>query len=151
MQLLLKRSIAKLGRVGDVVNVKPGYARNYLLPLGLGVPVTKANLALIERDREVALVEEQSRLKDLKAYADKIKDSSITIEGRANAEGHLFGSVSAAQIAKAMTEKGFPMEESHVRLDQPLKQIGVYDVKVHLHAELETQIKVWVVEQKGGS
>lgn len=151
MQLLLKRSIDKLGRIGDVVNVKPGYARNYLLPNGLAVPVTKANLALIEVEREKALIEEQARLKDLKTLADRIKDSSVTIEGRANAEGHLFGSVTGAQIAKAMTEKGFPMEEKHIRLDQALKQIGVYEVKVHLHAELETQIKVWVVEQKGGS
>lgn len=151
MQLLLKRTINKLGRIGDVVNVKPGYARNFLLPNGLAVPVTKANLAMIESEREKALIEEQARVKDLKAVADRIKDSSITIEGRASAEGHLFGSVTAAQIAKAMTEKGFPIEEKHIRLEAPLKQIGVYDVKVHLHADLETQIKVWVVEQKGGS
>ena len=149
MQLLLKRSIEKVGIIGDVVNVKAGYARNYLLPLGLAVPVTAANLALIERERAKALAEEQARLKDLKVFADKLKDFAVTIEGRANQEGHLFGSVNAAQIAKAMTDKGFPIEEKHVRLDQPLKQIGVYTIKVHLHAELETQVKVWVVEAKG--
>ena len=151
MQLLLKRSIEKLGRIGDVVNVKAGYARNYLLPNGLAVPVTKANLSMIEREREKALLEEQARLKDLKTFADKIKEASVTIEGRANQEGHLFGSVNNAQIAKAMTEKGFPIEEKHVRLDQPLKQIGVYNVKIHLHTDLETQIKVWVVEAKSGA
>ena len=151
MQLLLKRSIDKLGLIGDVVNVKDGYARNYLLPHGLAVPVTKANLSMIEREREKALVEEQARLKDLKTFADKIKEASVTIEGRANTEGHLFGSVNAAQIAKAMTEKGYPIEEKHVRLDQPLKQIGVYNIKIHLHAELETQIKVWVVEAKSST
>jgi len=149
VQLLLKRSIEKVGIIGDVVNVKAGYARNYLLPLGLAVPVTAANLALIERERAKALAEEQARLKDLKVFADKLKDFAVTIEGRANQEGHLFGSVNAAQIAKAMTDKGFPIEEKHVRLDQPLKQIGVYTIKVHLHAELETQVKVWVVEAKG--
>ena len=110
MQLLLKRSIEKLGLIGDVVNVKAGYARNYLLPNGLAVPVTKANLSMIEREREKALLEEQARLKDLKTFADKIKEASVTIEGRANQEGHLFGSVNNAQIAKAMTEKGFPID-----------------------------------------
>src|SRR5262249_17761250 len=143
--------IEKVGMIGDVVNVKPGYARNYLLPLGLAVPVTQANLALIERERAKALEEEQARLKDLKVFADRLKDFAVTIEGRANQEGPLFGSVNAAKIAKAMTEKGFPIEEKHIRLEQPLKQIGVYTVKVHLHAELESQVKVWVVEAKGGT
>jgi large subunit ribosomal protein L9 len=150
MQLLLKRSVDKLGSVGDVVNVKAGFARNFLLPNGLGVPVTKANLAMIERERAKALVEEQARLKDLKGIADRIALSSITIEGRANTEGQLFGSVNAAQIAKALIEKGFPVEEKHIRLDAPFKQIGVFDVKVHLHQDLETTIKVWVVENKSG-
>ena len=151
MQLLLKRSVDKLGRVGDVVNVKAGFARNFLLPNGLGVPVTKANLAMIERERAKALIEEQARLKDLKGIADRIALSSITIEGRANAEGQLFGSVNAAQIAKALIEKGFPVEEKHIRLDAPFKQIGVFDVKVLLHQDLETTIKVWVVENKSSA
>ncbi len=148
MELLLKQRIDSLGRVGDVVDVKPGYARNYLMPLGLAVPVTKANLAQLDKARAEALVEEAQRLEQLKGQIKELGDTSITIEGRANDEGHLFGSVSKAQIVAALTEKGFPVEERHVRLEQPLREIGVFDVPVVLHSDLEATIKVWVVQAK---
>ena len=148
MELLLKQNVEQLGRIGDVVKVKSGYARNYLLPRGLAVMVTKSNLADIERARAQALVEEQQRLSGLKELATKLGEASVTIEGRANAEGHLFGSVTAMQIAGALRDKGVPVEEKHVRLEQPLKEIGVYDVPIQLHATVEATVKVWVVQQK---
>ncbi|MCB9886181.1 MAG: 50S ribosomal protein L9 [Planctomycetes bacterium] len=148
MELLLKQNVEYLGRTGDLVDVKSGYARNYLLPRGLAVAVTKSNVAEIERVRARALVEEQKRLADLKEIAGKLTDISVTIEGRANAEGHLFGSVGVTQIAAALREKGIPVEERQVRLEHPLKEIGVFDVVVHLHADVEPTIKVWVVQQK---
>jgi len=148
MELLLKQNIEHLGRVGDVVSVKPGYARNYLLPRGYAVPVTKANLAQIERARQQALAEEQSRVSGLKDLAVKLAETSVTVEGRANAEGHLFGSVNQSQIAAALREKGFAIEDRQVKLDQPLKEIGVFDVVLHLHATVEATVKVWVVQQK---
>ena len=109
MELLLKQNIEHLGRTGDVVEVKSGYARNYLLPRGLAVMVTKSNIAEIERHRALALIEEQNRVASLKELATKMAEASVTIEGRANAEGHLFGSVSTAQIAAALRSKGFSM------------------------------------------
>lgn len=148
MELLLKQNVEHLGRVGDVVTVKPGYARNFLLPRGYAVPVTKANLAQIERARQQALLEEQSRVSSLKELAAKLAETSVTIEGRANAEGHLFGSVNQAQIAAALREKGFAIEDRQVKLDQPLKEIGVFDVVLHLHATVDATVKVWVVQQK---
>jgi len=148
MELLLKKSIDNLGRIGDVVTVKPGYARNYLLPLGYAVPVTKANLEQIEKERIKALAEERQRVEGLKEFAQKLRGISITIEGRANEEGHLFGSVTAAQIADAVRDKGFPIEARAVRLEHPLKEIGVFDVPVHLHADVFTEVKVWVVQAK---
>lgn len=148
MELLLMKNVEHLGRVGDVVKVKPGYARNYLLPLRFAVPVTKANLADIERAKAVAHQEELARIESLKELSGKMTETSVTIEGRANEEGHLFGSVNAAQIAAALRSKGFPIEEKHVRLDQPLKEIGVFDVAVHLHQDVNVQVKVWVVQQK---
>jgi large subunit ribosomal protein L9 len=148
MELLLKHSIEHLGRVGDVVKVRDGYARNYLLPNGFAVPVTKANVADIERARARALQEEQVRIGSLKELAQKLVETSVTIEGRANEEGHLFGSVTATQIAQALREKGFPLEEKQVKLDNPLKEIGVVDVPVVLHLGVEATIKVWVVQQK---
>lgn len=148
MDLLLRQNIESLGRVGDVVKVKSGYARNYLLPRGLAIPVTKANLAEIEVARKKALAEEQARIGTLKELVGKLVETSVTIEGRANEEGHLFGSVNAAQIADALRAKGFAIDEKQVRLDHPLKEIGVFDVKLHLHQEVDATVKVWVVQQK---
>lgn len=148
MELLLKQNVDHLGRIGDVVKVKSGYARNYLLPRGLAVMVTKSNVAEIERARALALAEEQKRVAGMKELAGKLGEASVTIEGRANAEGHLFGSVTTAQIAAALRDKGIPVEDKQVRLENPLKEIGVYDVVVHLHATVEATVKVWVVQQK---
>jgi len=148
MELLLKQNIDSLGRIGDVVSVKPGYARNFLLPRGLGVPVTKANMAQIEKERATALAEEKLRVGGLKEVAARLLETSVTIEGRANEEGHLFGSVSAANIADALKEKGFPIDAKSVRLAAPLKEIGVFDVEIHLHADVNATTKVWVVQAK---
>lgn len=148
MELLLKSTLEHLGRVGDVVKVKPGYARNYLLPRGLAVPVTKGNLDEIAKARQAALAAEVQRVEQLKDSATKLSETSVTIEGRANEEGHLFGSVTAQQIADALATKDFPVEAKAVRLEHPLKEIGVFDVDVALHADAVATIKVWVVQQK---
>lgn len=148
MELLLKQNVDHLGRIGDVVKVKSGYARNYLLPRGFAVAVTKTNIAEIERARAAALAEEQKRVAGMKELAGKLGEVSVTIEGRANAEGHLFGSVTSAQIAASLREKGVAVDDKQVRLENPLKEIGVYDVVVHLHVGVEATIKVWVVQQK---
>ena len=148
MELLLKQNVEHLGRLGDVVKVKSGYARNHLLPRGLAVMVTKSNVAEIERARALAVIEEQNRIASLRELATKIGEASVTIEGRANAEGHLFGSVVGAQIAAALRQKGIPVDDKQVRLEQPLKEIGVFDVIVHLHAQVDATVKVWVVQQK---
>jgi large subunit ribosomal protein L9 len=150
MEILLKRTIETLGRIGDVVSVKPGYARNFLLPRGYAVPVTEANLAVIEKERAKALAQERLRVADLKEIAEKIAQTSVTIEGRANEEGHLFGSVNAAQIAAALRTKGFPIDDRHVRLPAALKEIGVFDVPLHLDQKVDCTVKVWVVQQKPG-
>ncbi len=148
MEILLKRSLDKVGNIGDVVNVRPGFARNYLLPRGFAVLVTKANLAHLEKERARALIEEQARVSGLKEVAERLAQTSVTIEGRANAEGHLFGSVTTAQISRALHDKGFHIDERAVRLESPLKEIGVFDVALHLHQDVDATIKVWVVPMK---
>ena len=148
MELLLKQNVEHVGKIGEVVKVKRGYARNYLLPRGLAVMVTKNSVAEIEQARSQALAEEQHRVTGMKELAAKIGEASVTIEQRANAEGHLFGSVGAAQIAAALRDKGINVDDKQVRLEQPLKEIGVFDVVVHLHATVDATVKVWVVQQK---
>lgn len=148
MQVLLKRSVEYLGRIGDVVTVKPGFARNYLLPRGLAAPLNAGNLAEIARLRAMAQNEEQDRVKSLREIATALTGVSVTIEGRANEEGHLFGSVTATQIGAALRAKGFDVDDVHVKLDAPLKEIGVFDVRLHLHQEVDATLKVWVVQSK---
>lgn len=148
MEVLLKQNIENLGRTGELVDVKPGYARNYLLPQGLAVSITKSNMAEIDRARANAVIEEQARVQSLKDLATQLAETSVTIEGKANAEGHLFGSVTAHNVAAALREKDISIEERQVRLDQAIKEIGVFDVTVHLHADVEAVVKVWVVQQK---
>ncbi len=148
MQVLLRQTIEELGMLGDVVDVKDGYARNYLLPSGLAVKVSAANMQMIERERKRAQSEELARVGNLKLLADRLAEASVTIEGRANEEGHLFGSVNVAQIAAALKGKGLPVDEKQIRLEHPLKEIGVFDVAVHLHADVEAVTKVWVVQAK---
>lgn len=148
MQVLLRQSVEKLGTLGDVVEVKPGYARNYLLPRGLAIQVSAANMQMIEQERERAKADELARVGNYRLLAGSLTETSVTIEGRANAEGHLFGSVNAAQIASALKGKGLPVDEKQIRLEHPLKEIGVFDVAVHLHADVEAVTKVWVVQAK---
>ena len=148
MELLLKQNVEKLGRIGDIVTVKTGYARNYLLPHGYAVAITKNNVAEIERARAAALAEEEARVQTFRDLAAKLAETSVTIEGKANAEGHLFGSVTASNIAAALRSKGVVVEDRQIRLEQPLKEIGVFDVSVHLHADVAAAVKVWVVQQK---
>ena len=148
MQVLLKQSVSNLGKVGDVVDVKRGFARNYLLPSGRAVAVNAGNLAQIERMRANAHVEEIERINRMKELATSMGDISITIEGRANEEGHLFGSVNAPQIGAALRAKGYVIEDTQVRLEAPLKEIGVFEVRLHLHQEVDVAIKVWVVQAK---
>jgi large subunit ribosomal protein L9 len=148
MELLLKRTVPALGRVGEIVKVKPGYARNFLLPRGLAVAVTKANIAMIERERERIAAEEAAEIGRLKDVVAGMVNVSVTLEGHANEKGHLFGSVTAGQIAHALQAKGYRFDERAVKLDSPIKEIGVYDVVVQPHPDASTTIKVWVVQSK---
>jgi large subunit ribosomal protein L9 len=148
MELLLKQTIEHLGRVGEVVKVKAGYARNYLLPMGLAIHVTKANLAVLERERSRIAAEEAERVQAMRDMVAKMKDVSVTIESKANEQNHLFGSVGASQIAAALREKGYQVDDRAVRLEAPIREIGDYTVPLHLHADLQTTVRVWVVAAK---
>jgi len=145
VQLVLVRDVAGLGQHGDVVEVKPGYARNYLLPYGLATPATPENLRAVERQkRKLAQIAEQRR-KQLEKIAGQLKKHSISIEAAANVEGHLYGSVGPEDIAAAFQRDGYPIEPQMVRLEGPIKELGLYSVKLKLDEDLDTEVKVWVV------
>jgi large subunit ribosomal protein L9 len=145
VQLLLIQSVDNLGRQGDVVEVKPGYANNYLLPQGLATVATEHHRRMVEKHRARLLEIEKARLADLKSLAEVLSKQSVTIEANANDEGHLYGSVGAAEIVAALKQANISLTANQVRLEGPLKELGLYTVKVHLHSEIDTDLKVWVV------
>lgn len=145
VELLLADDVESLGRRGEVVRVRPGYARNYLLPNGLATVATEANKRRVQKHQENIERLEQERLKELKARADAIGKYSVTLEANANEEGHLYGSIMAGDISKALKSAGFVVEPDQVRLEGPLKELGMYTVKIHLHADAQSEVKVWVV------
>jgi len=145
MQVLLTHSVPHFGQPGDLIKVRPGFARNYLLPQGLATFATPHNLRIVEKHRDRLRQLEEARRTDLLQLAAQIAQRSITIEANANAEGHLYGSVSADQIADALKADNFPIETDNVRIEGPLKELGLYTIKLSLGQDVESEVKLWVV------
>jgi large subunit ribosomal protein L9 len=125
--------------------VKPGFARNYLLPNGFATMATEANKRAVVRHTDKLAKLFEQKMKDMQSRADAIGKYSVTLEANANEEGHLYGSIMGPDISKALKAAGYAVEPDHVRLDGPLKELGMYTVKIHLHPEVKTEVKVWVV------
>ncbi|MET0335167.1 MAG: 50S ribosomal protein L9 [Rhizobacter sp.] len=148
MKLILLQKVTNLGVLGDQVNVKPGYGRNYLVPQGKAVPATAANVAEFEAKRADYEAKAKSIHDDASGRATKFEGASVTVAANASTEGKLFGSVGAREIADAFTAAGLPLEKSEVILtDGAFRNIGEYDVLVKLHADVETTVKVTVVAE----
>ena len=145
MEVLLTHAVPHFGQPGDLVKVRPGFARNYLLPQGLATFATPHNLRIVEKHRERLRQLEQARRTDLLQLAAQIAQRSITIEANANPEGHLYGSVSAEQIADALKADNFPIEPDNVKIEGPLKELGLYTIKLYLGQDVDTEVKLWVV------
>ncbi len=145
IELLLVQSVDHLGKQGDVVEVKPGYAHNYLIPQGLATLATAHHKRMVEKHKARLLEIERKRLSSLQSLADEIGRQSITIEANANDEGHLYGSVGAADIVSALKQAGTSITTDQVRLEGLLKELGLYTVKIQLHQQIVADLKVWVV------
>lgn len=145
MQVLLTQAVKFVGQAGDLVKVRPGHARNCLLPQGLATFATPHNLLIIEKRRQRLRQLEEARRADLVNLGAQIAQRSITIEANANAEGHLYGSVSADNIATALRADHFPIEAENVKIEGPLKELGLYTIKLHLGQDVDTEVKLWVV------
>lgn len=145
VELLLAEDVPPLGQRGDLIRVKPGYARNYLVPQGLAAIATEENKRMVDLHK-IKLTELQAeRLKQLRQLAEVVSKYSVTLEANANPEGHLYGSIVAADISKALQTAGYAIKPEQVRLDGPLRELGMYTVKVQLHGDISTEVKVWVV------
>ena len=144
VKLMLKESVKNLGKVGDIVDVSPGYARNFLMPRDLAVEPTPNNVKKIEARRKEIEKLEAERLAQQQAIIKKLEGAEVHLERKANEQGHLFGSVSATDIAKMLQATGYQVEADDVYLNGKLDQIKDYKVTVKFAEGLETEIKVWV-------
>lgn len=145
VELLLIQSVAHVGKQGEVVEVKPGYATNYLLPQGLATMATDHHKRMVDKHKEKLQAIENERLQDLNAMADLIAKQSVTIEANANDEGLLYGSVGAAEIISALKQNDITLTADQIKLEGVLKELGLYTVRVKLHQDIESELKVWVV------
>ena len=147
MQLVLTEDVTHLGKQGELVEVKPGYGRNYLLPKGLATMPTEHNLRLLDRYKVRVQQAREARIADLKVLADQIRKTPVQIEANANEEGHLYGSVGPAEIAKALRSKNLLVDADAIKMEGPIKELALYAVKVHLGYEIDSEVQVVVVRQ----
>ncbi|HET8774067.1 MAG TPA: 50S ribosomal protein L9 [Thermoanaerobaculia bacterium] len=145
MKVILTEEIRGLGTRGDVVTVKDGYARNYLIPKNLAQEATKGNLNAIEHQRRKWALLAQEEKNAAQKAADRVKGVKVQIEKRVGEHGHLFGSVTANEIADALLEKGIEVDKRRIELGSPIKNIGLHDVEVRLHRDVSASIQVEVV------
>jgi large subunit ribosomal protein L9 len=145
VEVLLAENVETLGEQGDIVRVKPGYARNFLLPHGLATVATEHNKRMVELHRQKQVELERDRIKNLRKLREDVQKYSVTIEANANEEGHLYGSVVDSDISKALKNAGYNLESNNIQLEGPLKELGMYTVKFQLHEDVKGEVKVWVV------
>jgi large subunit ribosomal protein L9 len=144
LKLLLNESIKNVGKVGDVVEVSPGYARNFLIPKGLAVEPTPGNVKKIEARRKEVERQERERREQQETLIKQLTGVEVALERKANEQGHLFGSVSATDIAKSLQGQGFNINPDDVNLPGKLDRIEKYTVKIRFADDLETDVKVWI-------
>lgn len=148
MQVILRDRIENLGDAGDVVDVKPGYGRNYLIPKGLAYEASPANVRRMEAERAAQGRKDAETLGDARKQASALEGVSLTFNARAGQEGKLFGSITNGDIADKLAEQGIQIDRRQIELDEPIKSLGVHNVPVRLHSQVRPEIKVWVIAEE---
>ena len=148
MEVILREHVDNLGRRGDVVKVADGYARNYLLPRKLALPVTESNKRQIERERKLAEARDTEEKAAAEAIATRLTQLEVEIPRRVGEHDALYGSVTTADIAQALKDKGFDVDKRRIALAEPLKALGETTVPVKIHRDVTAQVKVKVVPQQ---
>ncbi len=147
MEVILRQAVDSVGKPGDVVEVKAGYARNYLLPRGLAFLATEGNKKRITMEKARLEAAENARIGAAQSIANRLEQVSLTFSARVGEEEKLFGSVTAADIVQQLHAQGFDIEKRQIDLHEPIKSLGVYKVPIKLHAEVKPEIRVWVIKQ----
>lgn len=147
MEIILKKDTPSLGRMGSVVRVADGYARNYLIPQGVGIEATAKNLKLLQREIKIWEKRAQLQKEEAQKLAMEIEKLSLSFAKKAGEEDRLFGSVTSIDIEEGLKKNGFQIERKKIHLGEPIKALGVFTVPVKLHAEVTANLKVLVVKE----
>ena len=146
MDVILLKDFEGLGSEGDIINVKPGFARNYLVPQGFALRASKRNLAVVEEKKHIREAQENRVEKTNKILAKKITKTTLTIEVQVGEEERIFGSVTSQDIQGSLEEKGISIDRSAIMMEEPLKSLGIYNIPVKITAGLEADLKVYVIK-----
>jgi len=149
MEVVLKKDYGKLGRAMEIVAVKDGYARNFLIPNGVAVVATEGNKKLVADARRATEKREEKETQDARALSVKVEQTPCTIAVKVGEADQIYGSVSAQDIAEFLKKEGFSIEKRQVALEEPIKQLGVYTVDINLYRGVDAKLKVWVVKEEG--
>ncbi len=146
MKVILKEDVANLGRMGDVLEVASGYARNFLIPKKKAFEATAKNLKAIEHQKKLLADQMKREKKEAEALAIRINESSITIPVQVGEEEKLFGSVTNKDIGEALAKEGIEVDKHKILLEKPIKELGIFTVPIKLHSEVTANLKVWIVK-----
>lgn len=147
MKVILRRDYSPLGQFGEVVEVKDGYARNFLIPRKIALRATSQNMKAFEQERQREEVKQSRERRAAEALAEKLASVSLTATVSVGEEDKVFGAVTSQDIVDLLSNKGFDIDRRKIQLDEPLKALGVYDIPIKLHPEVEAKVKVWVVKE----
>jgi len=148
MEVILRTDVPKLGKAGDIVKVKDGYARNYLIPKGFAIPANKKNIKALEKERQIILAKAERQRKKMETLADKLDGMTITIYRKKIEEDRIYGSVTPLDIVNALKEQGIEIDKRFVGLDEHIKKLGVFEVPIRILPDREVTLKVEVIEEK---
>ena len=149
VEVILRDDVPNLGKIGDVVRVKPGYARNFLFPRGLAVEASRRNLSQLEHDKRVIASKADRERKTATAAAAKVQGLRLTVRARAGEEGRLFGSVTNLDVERLLAEKGVQVDRRRIALDEPIKQLGTYPIAVQVGRDAQATIELTVEAEEG--
>jgi large subunit ribosomal protein L9 len=147
MKVILLENIDKLGKIGEVITVKEGYARNYLIPHNKAKTATPGNMKILESLKKKEASEEAKKLEEARKLGDRISSLSLTISAQAGEEEKLFGSVSNDDIASALAEQDINIDKKDILVEEPIKKLGAYQIIVKIHPEVKANLRVWVVKK----
>lgn len=147
MKVILRQNVETLGEIGEVVDVKNGYARNYLIPKKLAYAALKGNVKALEEEKKTFERKRQQELHDAEKLSAELEKVSVSIPVQVGEEDKIFGTVTSQMIADTLKEKGFDLDKRKIEIQEPIKALGIYTISIKLHSSVNANIKVWVVRE----